>query len=220
MRRLALLTLCATVALGGCGGDRSDSTATTSQPNNEGAASGPPDMTLRSADSSRFIGKSGTAVATACELIDPGTVERIVGRVNGSGAKPLERTANNSRDLSLCEYRERSGPEVYTRVSLDTATRAVRRYFNLITEARQLPSVIPSGPGSLELVRGLGDDGTYGGAGAFWIGDRLELTAIHDERIVRTHVYVKGARTDDEKRAAISLARLAFAGYAREARKH
>ena len=94
MRAPALLTLCVTVALVGCGGDGSDSTASAPRSDSHAAASGPPDMTLRSADSQRYIGKSGTAVATACELIGSATVERIVGRVDHSGAKSLEPTAS------------------------------------------------------------------------------------------------------------------------------
>jgi hypothetical protein len=167
------------------------------------------------ADREKYIGRSGTATKTACELLTTSEVERVVAAVEGGKRIPLERSANDSLDLSFCEFRERSGQDVYVKLTLDTAVRAVRRYYNLIAEARQLPSI---GTGGEErsrpvLVRNVGDDGTYGGAGAFWIPAQLDLTSIKDERIVKVHFYSPHATQTEAREASAKLARQAFAAY-------
>jgi hypothetical protein len=103
------------------------------------------------------------------------------------------------------------------KLTLDTAVRAVRRYYNLIAEARQLPNIGTGGEEASRpvLVRKVGDDGTYGGAGAFWIPAELDLTSIKDERIVKVHLYVPGASQAAAREASAELARRAFAGYDR-----
>jgi hypothetical protein len=65
------------------------------------------------------------------------------------------------------------------------------------------------------LVRNVGDDGTYGGAGAFWIPSQLDLTSIKDQRIVKVHTYVVGASQTEARKASAELAKRAFAGYER-----
>lgn len=168
------------------------------------------------ADREQFIGRSGTGTKTACELVSTSAVEQLVAQAGGRRV-PLERSANNSLDLSFCEFRERSGPDVYVKLTLDTAVRAVRRYYNLIVEARQLPSIGTGGEEASRpvLVRNVGDDGTYGGAGAFWIPAQLDLTSIKDERIVKVHTYVAGATRFEAREASAELAKRAFAGYER-----
>lgn len=167
------------------------------------------------ADRKQFVGRSGTATKTACDLVSTGEAERIVSRAAGGRAVELEKSANDSLDLSFCEFRSTSGPDTYVKLTLDTAVRAVRRYYNMISEARQLPSI---GTGGEEdsypvLVRNVGDDGTYGGAGAYWIPSQLDLTSIKDERIVKVHTYVAGASRTEEREASAALAKRAFAGY-------
>jgi hypothetical protein len=166
------------------------------------------------ADRKQYVGRSGTATKTACELVSTGEAERIVGDV---APRPLEleRSANDSLDLSFCEFRSTSGPETYVKLTLDTAVRAVRRYYNLISEARQLPSIGTGGEESSrpQLVRNVGDDGTYGGAGAFWIPSQLDLTSIKEERIVKVHTYVAGVSRVEAREASAALATRAFAGY-------
>jgi hypothetical protein len=166
------------------------------------------------ADRLNLIGRSGTATKTACELVPTPTVEQIVSDVAKEPVR-LERSANDSLDLSFCEFRTVSGTDTYVKITLDTAVRAVRRYYNLIAEARQLPSIGTGGEESSrpQLVRNVGDDGTYGGAGAFWIPAQLDLTSIKDERIVKVHTYVAGASRVDAREASAQLAKRAFAGY-------
>jgi hypothetical protein len=166
------------------------------------------------ADRKQYVGRSGTATKTACELVPTATVERIVSGI-ARGRVSLERSANDSLDLSFCEFRSTSGPETYVKLTLDTAVRAVRRYYNLISEARQLPSIGTGGEEKSRpvLVRKVGDDGTYGGAGAFWIPSQLDLTSIKDERIVKVHTYVAGVSQTKAREASAALAKRAFAGY-------
>lgn len=166
------------------------------------------------ADRKKFVGRSGTATKTACDLVSTGEVERIVSQAAGRRVS-LERSANNSLDLSFCEFRTISGPDTYVKLTLDTAVGAVRRYYNMISEARQLPSI---GTGGEErsrpvLVRNVGDDGTYGGAGAYWIPATLDLTSIKDERIVKVHTYIAGVAQTEARETSAELAKRTFAGY-------
>jgi hypothetical protein len=169
------------------------------------------------ADREEFVGRSGTATKTACELVPVAKVQAIVSDAADDGQVALERTANDSLDLSFCEFRDRSGPDTYVKLTLDTAVRAVRRYYNLIVEARQLPSIGTGGEQASRpvLVRNVGDDGTYGGAGAYWTPSQLDLTSIKDERIVKVHFYVDGVSQVTAREASAKLARRAFAGYER-----
>jgi hypothetical protein len=169
------------------------------------------------ADRKQYVGRSGTATKTACELVSTGEVERIVSEAAGGRRVELERSANDSLDLSFCEFRSTRGPDTYVKLTLDTAVKAVRRYYNLISEARQLPSIGTGGEEDSRpvLVRNVGDDGTYGGAGAFWIPSQLDLTSIKDQRIVKVHTYVAGASQTEAREASAELAKRAFAGYER-----
>jgi hypothetical protein len=210
VKLLGAIAILVLLALSGCGdGDQDSEPASPEASSAEGRQLG-----RAGADRSRFIGRSGTAKKTACELVPKAVVERIVGAETGRAREPLMRSANESLDLSFCEFRERSGDDIFVRIGLDTATRAVRRYYNLITEARQLPNILdPAKENRIQLVRGVGDDGTYGGTGAFWTPSHVDLTSIKDERIVRVHFYVPGTPNERAKRAAAELATRAFAGY-------
>ena len=162
---------------------------------------------------SRLVGRSGTARATACELVGTHYVAGLVARASGRERR-LEREASDSLDLSTCWFRSTEGPIVAVSLTLDTATKAVRRYYNQITEARQLPNIFdPSPKYRLQLVRNVGEDGTYGGAGAFWIPVRATLTSIRDSTIVKAHFYVAGVRDQRLKEGAAKLARLAYRRY-------
>jgi hypothetical protein len=216
IRSRAFVLVLACAALGGCGGG--DDESASPDPGATGAEEGSP-LTGSGADRAGLIGESGTAVATACEIVSRAAVERRVDAAAGRDRGALEPSANDSLDLSFCEFRETSGPEIFVRVGLDTATRAVRRYYNRITEARQLPNILDPAEGNRpKLVFGVGDDGTYGGAGAYWIPSTRDLTSIDDERMVRVHFYVDGVGERQSKLAAAELARLAFAGYRRAER--
>ncbi len=222
MRSLAILAaLAAALALSALPGSKPDRPPADA-PSTESETVAPEEgrqLTGAGADRAGLLGESGTAVATACDIVPQPAVEREADAAARRDLGPLERTANDSLDLSFCEYRETTGEDLFVRVGLDTATRAVRRYYNRITEARQLPNIFdPSEDNRPKLVFGIGDDGTYGGAGAFWIPSTLDLTSIKDGRIVKVHFYIPGVPERRAKQAAAELARLAFAGYARAER--
>ena len=187
------------------GGERSAAPA--------GGGGGGKGLTGAGADRSGLVGKSGTARATACELVGSRYVEGLVAGVSGR-KRELEREANDSLDLSICWFRSTRGPIAAVSLTVDTATRAVRRYYNQITEARQLPNIFdPSPKFRPTLVRNVGEDGTYGGAGAFWIPVRATLTSIRDQVIVKAHFYVEDVADGELMRAAAKLARLAYRRY-------
>jgi hypothetical protein len=217
---IAAVTIAAAV-LPGCGekGEPEPSSEPSARAESPQAAAGEQGRSLTGAgaDRAEYVGRSGTATKTACELLSTSDAERAVAAVAGERRIPLERSANDSLDLSFCEFRERSGQDIYVKLTLDTAVRAVRRYYNLIVEARQLPSIGTGGEEASRpvLVRDVGDDGTYGGAGAFWIPAQLDLTAIKDERIVKVHFYVPGASQAEARDASAKLASRAFAAYGR-----
>ncbi len=60
-------------------------------------------------------------------------------------------------------------------------------------------------------VRGVGDDGAYGSAGAFWTRARHQLVAIDGERIARVTVDVPQRGQETLKRQAGELTRALFA---------
>lgn len=213
MRALVALS-CAVCALAaGCGGG-SDPGAETLQATGTMPAEGR-SLTAAGADRERYVGRSGTARATACELVALGRVERIASRELGEPVD-LVRRANDSLDLSFCRFRAPEDLDLALSIGLDTATRAVRRYYNMLTEARQLPNIFdPSRQQRPQLVFGVGDDGTYGGAGAYWVPLRAQLTSIRGDHIVKVHFYEPRVPSRKAKRAAAGLAKLAFAGYGR-----
>jgi hypothetical protein len=131
----------------------------------------------------------------------------------------LQPRPNDSLDLSFCRYKKLHDPNLAVSIGLDTATKAVRRYYNMLTEARQLPNIFdPSKENRPQLVFGVGNDKTYGGAGAYWIPLRAQLTSIRGDHIVKVHFYEQDVSDRDAKRAAADLAKLAYEGYDRESR--
>jgi hypothetical protein len=210
MARVAVTIVLLAVLCGGCGGGDEP------EPAKPGTASEGSSLTGAGADADEFVGEAGTAHATACELISTPRVERVVAEAVGEPV-PLEPVPNDSLDLSFCDYElSDSDDPVAISVGLDTAVRAVRRYYNMITEARQLPNILdPSKENRPQLVFGVGNDRTYGGAGAYWIPLRAVLTSIRGDQIVKVHFYVPGVPDREAKRTAAELARLAYEGYER-----
>jgi hypothetical protein len=92
------------------------------------------------------------------------------------------------------------------RVTLDGAARPLLRYFNMSTEASQIPKLFGGSP-NFRLMWDVGDDHAYGGAGAFWQRDSQRLTAIGGGRIVRVTVTAAGSRDRQRRLLASRLAR-------------
>jgi hypothetical protein len=119
----------------------------------------------------------------------------------------MHATENDSFQLSICRY---AGRGAIVRVTLDGAADATRRYFNLAAEADQLPKLHRI-DGDFRLVWNVGDDDTYGGAGAFWQRTAHRLVAIHADRIARVTVGAAGAGNRDRRLLASRLARRVLA---------
>jgi hypothetical protein len=192
MHRVQLLAvlaaLVATAAVAGCGGSSSkDSTDASSD---------------RSWSSPANLEKDavGTKGLHVCALLPVDRVEGVV-KVDGLRAQP-----NDSLDLATCRY---AADHVNVRILVDGASQAVRRYFDQQAEAQQKFNTIPSM--KPRDVHGVGDDKTFGSAGAFWTRARHQLVAIEDGRIARVTVNVPGRSEQTLKGEAGDLARDLFA---------
>lgn len=191
---MTILALAAVTAVIGCGGGGSDAgTPTIQHPNrlskdtSRTAADVPPDR-------------------HACDLLTADEVAQAATAVSHS-TPHLEPHASDSYQLSVCLFSGRGG---LVRVSLDGASDATRRYYNMSTEAAEIPKLLGRRKNFL-LVPHVGDDDTYGGAGAYWQRNSDRLIAIHDDRIQRVTATIDGS-TDRQRRAVASrLARRVFA---------
>ena len=85
-------------------------------------------------------------------------------------------------------------------------------FANLIAEARQQASFegIPDSSRPVG-VRGVGNDHTHGGVGAYWTRYRSQLTAIDERTLIKIGFHVPGADHDASRVAATELARAIFA---------
>jgi hypothetical protein len=145
--------------------------------------------------------ESGTLQDRACDLFRPGRVARIAGR---PGSTPRARS-NDSTDLSICDWRA-AGLRV--QLVVDAAPRAELRYFNQLAEQLQFYNADPER--RPRQLRGVGDDGAYGGAGAWWTRAKGQLVAYARGRIVRVRVVGAGFDEHAKRRASALLARLAL----------
>jgi hypothetical protein len=137
--------------------------------------------------------ESGTSTARACELVRPRAVARLLQRPR----LRLSPSANDSTDLSICDWR---GGGLRVELVLDTAPKAQLRYYNQLSEQLQFHNPEPARrPHQLKHV---GDDSAYGGAGAWWTPSKAQLVAYRDDRILRIRA--------PDRSSAVRLARLAF----------
>lgn len=185
----------AVALLAGCGGDdASTKTTTTVYRSSLGASNG------EELEHDRSRGAQGVEGDSVCDLLPAADVEKVVG-VSG-----LKAARSDSLDLSSCRY-ARGAKNV--RVMLDGAADATRRYFNQQAEAYQKFNTVPSL--KPHNVRHVGDDATYGNAGAYWTSGRAQLVAFKADRIARVTVYLPDQSDQRRKREAAALAKLVFA---------
>ena len=190
---MALAAVTAGIGCGGSGSDRGAGTPTIQHPNrlskdtSRTAADVPPDR-------------------LACDLLTAEEVAEASAAVTHRTPR-LQAHASDSYQLSVCLY---TGPGALVRVSLDGASDATRRYYNMSTEAAEIPHLLGHHKNFL-LVRDVGDDDTYGGAGAYWQRDSSRLIAIHDDRIQRVTVTVAGSTDRQRRTLASRLAQRVFA---------
>jgi hypothetical protein len=126
----------------------------------------------------------------ACELLTADEIAKTTAAVTHHTLR-LQAHASDSYQLSVCLF---SG----------------RRYYNMSTEAAEIPHLLGHHKNFL-LVRDVGDDDTYGGAGAYWQRDSSRLIAIHDDRIQRVTATVEGSTDRQRRTLASRLARRVFA---------
>jgi hypothetical protein len=159
----------------------------------------------------KFNNDSGAETRTACSLLSKNRIGELVADQTGGKPPKLEVHGTRSLDLSFCEYR---ADGIYLKLTLDTAPQTVIRYFNQITEARQLPNLKMSSGGKrserMQAMRNIGDDDTYGGSGAFWEPSRNDLEAYKDKRIVGVVSNLDELGTIARKRLAGALAKGMF----------
>src|SRR6478735_2083310 len=125
-RWTTLVALVAVTAVIGCGGSGSDAgTPTIPHPNrlskdtSRTAADVPPDR-------------------LACDLLTADEVAEATAAVTHHTPR-LQAHASDSYQLSVCLYSGRGG---LVRVSLDGASDATRRYYNMSTEAAEIPKLL------------------------------------------------------------------------------
>ena len=187
LRTLSRTVVCLLALLVGCGDDDSGT---------------PADRTERFERTPlRELGESGTVTASLCKRVHPPEVAVAVRR---RGTR-LEATPNHSLDLSMCQWRGRG---VRVQMIADSAPRAQLRYYNQLSEQLQFhnpdPGLRP------RQLRGIGDDGAYGGAGAWWTRSTKQLVAYAKKRILRVRVIDESIDDRARQRAAAQMARLAI----------
>jgi hypothetical protein len=172
----AIAVACVTIA--GCGGGDDDSGS---------------DYRLRTtafrSNAVREPGESGTQKVRACNLL------RLAG---------LTPSANNSLDLSICEW---DGPGKHYKLMVDTAPKAQLRYYNLLAEQHEYYNADPEL--KARQIKGVGQDSAYGGAGAWWTRGRNQLVVYDHNRILKVRVNVDGWSDARARAAAITLGKRA-----------
>ena len=107
--------------------------------------------------------------------------------------------------LSICDWRA-DGRRV--QIVIDAAPSAQLRFFNQLAEQLQFHN--PDPEFRPRQLRGIGDDGAYGGAGAWWTRSTKQLVAYAKKRIVRVRVVDESSGDTERRRAAARVARLSI----------
>jgi hypothetical protein len=147
-------------------------------------------------------GESGTLRQSACGLLRPREVARMAGRP-GLRLRP---TRNDSNDLSICDWR---GGGLRVQLVIDAAPSAQLRFYNQLAEQLQFHN--PDPEYRPRQIRGVGDDGTYGGAGAWWTRATKQLVAYRAKRILKIRVVDEDFADRARRRTAVGVGRASFA---------
>ena len=147
----------------------------------------------------------------ACEALRQSDVAKIVRRTSGRelsdiGKVIVERT--DGEEMSSCGYFAGPHDDVAVKLVIDRAENAQKRYWYRIEELNQR-SANWNGPDP-RLIRGVGQDKTYGGAGAFWVPSLSKLAAYRDDRMLTVIFFVPGVGDRESSAAAASVARTAY----------
>ena len=149
--------------------------------------------------------------AAACAVFHERDVERIVRRTTGRALEDIGETVverMDSDETSSCGYYAGPHDDVAVKVVIDGALNPAKRYWYRMTELNQR-SDNWDGPDP-RLVRGVGQDRSYGGAGAFWVPSMSKLTAYRDEKMLTVIFFVPGLGDRRSSAAAASLARTVY----------
>ncbi|HEX2087917.1 MAG TPA: hypothetical protein VHF89_19680 [Solirubrobacteraceae bacterium] len=152
-----------------------------------------------------------TAARGACALLRESDVARIVLRTTGrrlADVGPTEVERVDSDEMSSCGYYAGPHDDVAVKLTVDSALNPAKRYWYRIEELNQR-SANWDGPDP-RLVRGVGQDRSYGGAGAFWVPSLSKLTAYRDERMITIIFFVPGVGDREASAAAAALARTVY----------
>jgi hypothetical protein len=153
-------------------------------------------------------GESGTLDTKACDVLSA----RAVARAGGAGEARLSTRPNNSLDLTICEWH--GGPVRSVKLLVDSAPRAQLRFYNLLAEQHEFHNADPAR--KARQIKGIGEDSTYGGAGAWWTRATRQLVAYDHDKIVKVRVNVSGFGDRQARATAVTLAKRAV----RELRRH
>jgi hypothetical protein len=146
-------------------------------------------------------GESGTLDARACKVLSPA----VVARASAARGEHLSARPNNSLDLTICEWS--GGPVSSVKLLVDSAPRAQLRYYNLLAEQHEFHNADPER--KARQIKGVGEDSTYGGAGAWWTRATRQLVAYDDDKIVKVRVNVSGFGDREARATAVTLAKRA-----------
>jgi hypothetical protein len=175
-----LLYAIAAALIGGCGGG--DDSA-------ESSSAYKLRTTAFRSNAVREPGESGTVKVRACSVL------RL---------SDLAPSANNSLDLSICEW---DGHGKHFKLMVDTAPKAQLRYYNLLAEQHEYYNADPEL--KARQIKGVGEDSAYGGAGAWWTRGRNQLVVYDHNKILKVRVNVRGWSDARARAAAVRLGKRA-----------
>jgi hypothetical protein len=147
----------------------------------------------------------------ACDVFGESDVARVVLKTSGRRLEDIGKTIverMDSDETSSCGYYAGPHDDVAVKVVVDGALNPAKRYWYRMTELNQR-SDNWSGPDP-RLIKGVGQDRSYGGAGAFWVPSMSKLTAYRDEKMLTVIFFVPGVGDRESSRAAASLARTVY----------
>ena len=148
---------------------------------------------------------------SACQIFREPDAARLVLRTTGRrleeiGKPEVERM--DSEETSSCGYYAGRQDDVAIKLIVDRAAQSQKRYWYRLEELNQR-SDNWSGPDP-RLVFGIGQDKTYGGAGAFWNPSLSKLIAWRDDTMLTIIFFVPEVNDRESSRAAASLAKTAY----------
>ena len=141
----------------------------------------------------------------ACRALRAADVRPVLAAAGATGLGALRRTGRASYELSDCRFQARG---LAAWVTIDRAVDAGRRYWYRVTEQQEFHAADPAR--RPKLVKGVGQDLAYGGAGAFWTPSLNRLVAYRDRTMLIIGFSVKGSTDAARRRGATQLAKLTY----------